>query len=197
MFTGIIKEVGKVKQIKKKTDLWRVAVSSIALYKEASISDSIAVNGVCLTLIEKKDNVLSFEIIKPTLAATNLKRIIVNERLNLEASLKVGEQLGGHFVLGHVDCESQIKSIKRNRDFFVFRIKLPRTFRNLIVEKGSITVNGVSLTVGGVTSNDFTVHIIPYTCTQTNLGERRVNSWVNLEFDYLLKRPPQKQYPGG
>jgi riboflavin synthase len=194
MFTGIVKEVGKVEKIEKRYGLWKIGIASREIYKSTSVSDSISLNGVCLTLIDKRNNLLFFEAVKPTLESTNLKRIRIGSLVNLEDSLKAGEKLGGHFVLGHIDCESQIRSIKRYKDFSIFEIKFPPKFKKFLVEKGSIAVEGISLTIKEVRSSSFTVDIIPYTLENTNLKYKRVGDWVNLEFDYLLKSiNPQMQ----
>ncbi len=188
MFTGIIKDIGVLKKIEKKTGLWKIGVGSPVLYKDTAVSDSISLNGVCLTVTEKKNNCLFFEVIKPTLDNTNLKRLKSNAYLNLEPALKVGEKLGGHFVLGHIDCESQIRSIKRHKDFVIIGIKTPLKFRKFLVEKGSIAIEGISLTVQNVNSSYFTVNIIPYSLDNTSLKKKKTGEWVNLEFDYLLKQ---------
>ncbi|RKY38372.1 MAG: riboflavin synthase, partial [Candidatus Omnitrophota bacterium] len=132
MFTGIVKDIGRVKKIVKRVNLWRVGINCLRLYKESSLSDSISVNGVCLTLTEKKQDLLFFDIIKSTLENTNLKRLKIGSYVNIELSLKVGERVGGHFVLGHIDCESKIKGIKRNKDFYTFEIELPKRFKHLV-----------------------------------------------------------------
>ncbi|MCD6228813.1 MAG: riboflavin synthase, partial [Candidatus Omnitrophica bacterium] len=163
MFTGIIKEVGKVKKIEKKVSMWKLSILSQVVFSESNISDSISVNGACLTLVEKKNDLLFFEVIKTTLESTNLKRLKVNYSVNLEPSLKAQDKLGGHFVLGHVDCESKIKGVKRNKDFYTFEIELPKRFKHLVTEKGSIAVEGVSLTIQKIKPTSFSIDVIPYT----------------------------------
>lgn len=188
MFTGIIKEVAKVGGIEKKANLWKIGIKSDVIYPDVCVSESISVNGVCLTLVDKNKGILFFEIIKPSLEATNLKRLKFNTFVNLESSLKVGEKVGGHFVLGHIDCESQIRRIRKQIDFYVFEIKLPPKFKTSLVEKGSIAVEGISLTVQKISNDYFSVNVIPYTFDNTNLKYKKAGDWVNLEFDYLLKR---------
>lgn len=188
MFTGIIKEVGKVVRIDKKANLWKIGVKSDIIYSEVKVSDSVSVNGVCLTLIEKNNGILFFEAIKPSLETTNLKRLKLNVFVNLEPSLIVGEKMSGHFVLGHVDCESQIRSLRKHIDFHGLEIKFPSQFKTYLVEKGSIAVEGISLTIQRVMSDYFSVNVIPYTFNNTNLKYKNPGEWVNLEFDYLLKR---------
>ncbi len=188
MFTGIIKETGIVKSIKRGSKLWQIGVASCDLYKTSEKGDSISVNGVCLTLVDKKKDILYFDVVKATLNATNLKRLSVSSFVNLEPSLCVGDKLGGHFVLGHVDCESKIKGVLRERDYFVLRIGYEKKFSSYVVEKGSIAVDGISLTIQKKENSFFTISIIPYTLKHTNLRYKHPGSWVNLEFDYLLKK---------
>jgi len=187
MFTGIIKEVGKVKKIEKKTNLWRMGIFSSVIFSQSNISDSISVNGVCLTLVEKKNNLLFFEVIKTTLENTNLKRLRINSLVNLEPSLKAQDRLGGHFVLGHIDCEGRVKNIIKRKDFCIFEIEYPKVFKKYIIEKGSIAVEGISLTIQKNFFSSFTVDIIPFTFQHTNLREKKIGDWLNIEFDYLLK----------
>ena len=187
MFTGIIKEVGKVKKIEKKTNLWRMGIFSSAIFSQSNISDSISVNGVCLTLVEKKNDLLFFEVIKTTLENTNLKRLRINSLVNLEPSLKAQDRLGGHFVLGHIDCEGRVKNIIKRKDFYIFEIEYPKVFKKYIIEKGSIAVEGISLTIQKKFFSSFTVDIIPFTFQHTNLREKKIGDWLNIEFDYLLK----------
>ncbi len=186
MFTGIIKEVGKVKKIEKKTGLWKLCIFSRVIFSESNISDSISVNGVCLTLTEKKNSLLFFEVIKTTLENTNLKRLKINSLVNLEPSLGLQDKIGGHFVLGHIDCEGRIRNIRRGKNY-VFEIEYPKEFRKYVIEKGSIAVEGISLTIQKKLSSSFSVDIIPFTFQHTNLKEKRIGDRLNIEFDYLLK----------
>ncbi len=187
MFTGIIQEVGTIKNIEKKASFWRLGILSTKVYKDINLSQSVCVNGVCLTLTKKENNVLFFEVIKPTLENTNLKRLRPLCKVNLELPLKPDDRLGGHFVLGHIDCETQIKSIIKKNGFYSFEIKTPLQFKKFLIEKGCIAIEGISLTVQKVLSKSFIVNIIPFTFNHTNLNTKRPGSWVNLEFDYLLK----------
>ncbi|MFA6281731.1 MAG: riboflavin synthase, partial [Candidatus Omnitrophota bacterium] len=145
------------------------------------------INGTCLTLTEKKANTLFFDAVKSTLDKTNIKRLRIKEIVNLEPALKVGEKLGGHFVLGHVDVEARLKRILRKSDFWQLEVELPPAFKKNVVENGSVALNGISLTVKKVAANFFTVDIIPFTYENTNLKHKRVGDWINVEFDYLLK----------
>jgi riboflavin synthase len=138
-------------------------------------------------LTDKKNNILFFDAVKSTLDKTNLKRLKIKEVMNLEPALKLGDKLGGHFVLGHVDTEGRLKRISRKSDFWQLEVELPPAFKKYIVENGSIALNGMSLTVKKIMSNSFIVDIIPFTYENTNLKYKRVGDWLNIEFDYLLK----------
>lgn len=192
MFTGIVKETGKVTKIERKSTLWRLDIEAGLLADSAQISDSISVNGACLTVIAKKGKVLTFEAVKPTLDTTNLKKLKIGSIVNLEDALKTGDKVGGHFVLGHVDCLGQVKKVKKSSNFYVFEIKFPITYRTFLVPKGSIAIEGISLTVDTVRGSSFTVNIIPFTFDHTTLKTRHPGDDVNLEFDYLLKSAQRK-----
>lgn len=188
MFTGIIKEIGRIEKIAKSSALAKIGISSKAVFVSAVVSDSISVDGVCLTLTDKKNSTLYFDAVKSTTEKTNLKRLKLKDFVNLEPALKMGDKLGGHFVLGHVDCEAKLKSIIKKNNYWQLEINLPVDFRKYVIDNGSISLNGISLTVKKVTPCFFTVDIIPFTYENTNLKYKRVGDWINLEFDYLLKR---------
>jgi len=187
MFTGITKEIGKVFSIQRERNSVKLSISSNIVTKPAEISDSIAVNGVCLTLVLKKNNLLVFDAVLPTLATTNLKRVKRGDSVNLEPALKVGDKLGGHFVLGHVDAELRIKKVIKKNKCLNIEIDLPSRFRKSILENGSITIDGVSLTVKKILSKTFMLGIIPFTYDNTTLKYKKPGDWANVEFDYLLK----------
>lgn len=192
MFTGIVKETGKITKIERKATASRLDIEASVLAESAEISDSISVNGACLTVVAKKGKVLTFEAVKPTLDTTNLKKLKIGSLVNLEDALKTGDKMGGHFVLGHVDCLGKVKKVKKSSNFYVFEIKFPIAYRKFLVPKGSIAIEGISLTVNSTTSSSFTVNIIPFTFEHTTLKTRHPGDDVNLEFDYLLKSAQQK-----
>ena len=189
MFTGIVKEIGKVSQLSKVNALIKLAVKSCVISKDANPSDSIAINGVCLTLVEKKKDLLFFEAISSTLKNTNIKRLKKGDYVNLEPALSLGEKVGGHFVLGHVDAELKLRRAIKRPDFWELKIELPAGFRKFIVPNGSIAIEGVSLTIKKVLPKIFTVNIIPFTYGNTTLKYKKGGSFLNIEFDYLLKQP--------
>lgn len=188
MFTGIIKEVGRVQSLERRGSLTKLGVKSKIVYQEARSSDSISLNGACLTLIYKENGILIFEAVEPTLKVSNLKRLKRGDFVNLEPSLKVQDKLGGHFVLGHTEAEVKLRRIIKYKDYRRLKIELPASFRKFILENGSVALEGVSLTVKKILPRYFSVDIIPFTYENTNLKYKRAGSWLNIEFDYLLKQ---------
>ncbi|MBU1366633.1 MAG: riboflavin synthase [Candidatus Omnitrophica bacterium] len=188
MFTGIIKEVGRVQSLERRGSLTKLGVKSKIVYQEARSSDSISLNGACLTLIYKENGILIFEAVEPTLKVSNLKRLKRGDFVNLEPSLKVQDKLGGHFVLGHTEAEVKLRRIIKYKDYRRLEIELPASFRKFILENGSVALEGVSLTVKKILPRYFSVDIIPFTYENTNLKYKRAGSWLNIEFDYLLKQ---------
>jgi riboflavin synthase len=188
MFTGIIKEIGTIRQLNRSTAPATIAIESLDLFDKVSVSDSMAVNGVCLTVVKKNRGLLYFEAVDPTLKSTNLKRLKTRDTVNLETALKTGDTLGGHFVLGHVDRELRLKRVSARGGYHNFQIELPAEYAKYTVEKGSLAVEGVSLTVKTIIAGSFTVDIIPFTFDHTTLKNKRPGDWLNIEFDYLLKK---------
>lgn len=187
MFTGIIKEVGRVERIVKGNSLSQLGVRAEKIYNDALVSDSISVNGVCLTLIYKEKKLLFFEVIESTLKKTNLKHLKKKDYVNLEPALKIGEKLSGHFVLGHIDGEVRLRRIIRYSRYYTLEIELPPPFKKFIFSGGSVALEGISLTVKKILPSSFTVDIIPFTYNHTNLKYKRTGDWLNVEFDYLIK----------
>ncbi len=166
---------------------------SKSLFSESAVSGSIAVNGVCLTVVKKERDTLYFDVIAPTLKISNLKRLKVGDYVNLEPSLAVGNKLEGHFVLGHIDIESKIRRIGKKNGSFVLEIDISQEFKKYIVLKGSITLDGISLTIAEVRNNKVIVNIIPFTWNWTNLKYKRAGLYINVEFDYLVKAVSNKR----
>jgi riboflavin synthase len=188
MFTGIIHEIGSVEKIQRGASLIKFGIRAPQTAGESNTSDSIAVNGACLTLVEKSKDILYFEVIASSLARTNLKRLKKGDKVNVEPALRVQDKLGGHFVLGHVDAEGRLRRITRSRDYWTLECELPGRFRRFTVENGSIAIDGISLTVKKVLPASFRVDIVPFTYNNTNLPFKRPGTMLNLEFDYLLKK---------
>ena len=187
MFTGIIEEVGSVKEIKGKQDAKRFKISAKKILDDLKIGDSVNISGACQTVIEIGKNFFMVEAMQETLDRTNFGQLKVDESVNLERSLKLSDRLGGHLVSGHIDCAGEILDVIPHKDSHIFKISFPKKYSSLVVEKGSMAVEGISLTVIEAGENYFTVGIIPYTWENTNLKNKKVNDPVNLEFDLIGK----------
>ncbi|MFA5142723.1 MAG: riboflavin synthase [Candidatus Omnitrophota bacterium] len=187
MFTGLVKELGVVRSFTRSGGVRRLEVSSEIISRDAVTGDSISVNGSCLTLVEKERELLRFDVMEETVRRTALAAIAKGESVNLEDSVKAGGPLGGHFVLGHVDCAGVIKRIERAGGEFIIEVGFPPEFSHLVVEKGSVALDGISLTVGEAGDGGFKVYIIPHTMKMTNLSKRRARDKVNIEFDIVGK----------
>lgn len=187
MFTGITRELAVVQRLGKSGDTYRLDIRSNGICKDVEIGDSIAVNGVCLTVASKEKDILNFDVMAQTLRKTTLAGLKDKDTVNLEGSLKAGGTLDGHFVLGHVDCVGIIRDIRKSPGEFMMRIDFPEEFGRLIVDKGSIAVDGVSLTIGRAGKDTFDIYLIPHTLRSTTLSTKRSGDAVNLEFDILGK----------
>ena len=188
MFTGIIEELGQAQSISKRANSTLFGIRADRILADVNIGDSISVNGVCLTVAKKENPVLFFEVIPQTLRLTTLGYLKISERVNLERSLKIGDRLSGHFVMGHIDCTGVIRKKNNIRQEISLTIVIPKEFIKYCIPKGSIAVDGISLTLAETRSNTLTVHIIPHTFKNTTLGFKGPSSKVNIEFDILAKR---------
>ncbi|MCK4401589.1 riboflavin synthase [bacterium] len=185
MFTGIIQEIGSIIRIKKSSQSCELCIGAKSI-KNSNIGDSIAINGVCLTITKIDGNNFSADVINETLQRTNLGLLRAGDRVNIERPLRVGEQLSGHFVLGHIDNTGTIISAVLGSER-ILEVKTKDGIMNYIVEKGSIAVDGVSLTVAEVYKMSFKVALIPHTISITTLGNKKRGDIVNLETDVLAK----------
>lgn len=181
VFTGIVRAVGKVARVEPR----RIWISTEALQGE--LGASVAVNGVCLTVSAISPGLLGFDLSWETLSRTNLGDLSPGDHVNLEPSLRVGEEVGGHFLLGHVDTVGKITILSRYGEDFLLEVSFDPKFSALLADKGSVAVDGISLTPFDVGEGTFRCAIIPYTYAHTNLQFRRVGDRVNLEFDILAK----------
>jgi len=186
MFTGIIECLGKVEEIIPEGSNVHFKIRS-AICPELKIDQSIAHNGVCLTVVELKDGIHTVTAIKETLEKSNLNALKTGANVNLERCMKMGDRLDGHIVQGHVDGTAKVYAINGNVGSWEFRFNYDNAFKNLIVSKGSICINGVSLTLVDAMDNKFSVAIIPYTFEHTTFKYFELGSVVNLEFDILGK----------
>ena len=187
MFTGLIEKVGSVIVLNPGDDYRELKVAAPHLAKHMRRGDSVAVNGCCLTLISHRGGALGFDLLAETMARTNLKHLQRGHLVNLERALAANERFGGHFVQGHVDCVSSILAFEKSGADFRLEIELPREFAHYVASKGSIAINGISLTISEVLPKSFAVWIIPYTKRHTNLDRARAGDLVNLEFDIIAK----------
>jgi riboflavin synthase len=187
MFTGLIEEVGNILGIHATAQGTQLQIVAPRIAEKTQLGDSIAVNGCCLTVAARCDDQLAFDLLDETLSCTNLKTLRPKGRVNLERALAVNAQLGGHFVQGHVDCAARILALSESGADLRIDVTLPAEFAHYVAQKGSIAVNGISLTVADVSEKSFAVWIIPHTKSQTNLDSARPDDLVNLEFDLIAK----------
>jgi len=187
MFTGIVNEIGAVRRIEAAGDIYKLEVSCSSVSSAAGIGDSICVNGACLTVTQKAGGALCFDVMAETVRRTTLADLRSGSAVNLESSLRAGGGLDGHFVLGHVDCVGTVQRIEKKLDDFMMRIAIPGGFDHLVVEKGSVAIDGVSLTAGEALEKAFSVYLIPHTLKETTLGSKKSGSSVNIEFDIIGK----------
>jgi riboflavin synthase len=187
VFTGLIEEVGKVVATRASDHGTKLEIAAPRTAREARTGESIAVNGCCLTLTSRRGDRLSFDLLEETIARTNLKNLRQNSRLNLERALRADGRLGGHFVQGHVDCVSRIIAFDRKGADVRLEVELPERFAHYVASKGSIALDGISLTVAEVLPKSFVVWIIPHTKRHTNLDRAKTGDLVNVEFDILAK----------
>ena len=186
MFTGIIETLGIVKDLKKDNDNLNITVSSV-ITKELKIDQSVAHNGVCLTVVAINNDEYTVTAIRETLEKTNLADWKIGDLINLERGMKLGDRLDGHIVQGHVDQTAICKSIEEANGSSYFTFEYDHNLNNITIEKGSITVNGVSLTVVNSKAGEFSVAIIPYTFEHTNFKNVKIGTKINLEFDVVGK----------
>ncbi|MBU0503095.1 MAG: riboflavin synthase [Candidatus Omnitrophota bacterium] len=188
MFSGIVEELGIVKKISRSGNNTVLEIQAAKVLEDTKIGDSIAVNGACLTVIKINTDSLSFEAMPQTMKITNLGSLAIWDKLNLERSLKAGDRISGHFVSGHIDCLGMVRKKKHISGNLSFEIAVPLEFMGYILPKGSIAIDGISLTIVDKRSNAFTVYIIPHTLKNTTLGFKGPSDKINLEFDILAKK---------
>jgi riboflavin synthase len=187
VFTGLIEEVGRIASVEIKGRSGRLQLRAPKVAAEVVLGDSVAVNGCCLTVSAKERELLTFDVLGETLERTNLKRLRSDSVVNLERALVAGAPLGGHFVQGHVDCSAEVISFDRHAEDYRLEVALPPEFAHYAAYKGSIAVNGISLTIAELSPKSFAVWIIPHTREHTSIGQVKANDVVNLEFDILAK----------
>jgi riboflavin synthase len=187
VFTGIVEELGEVVAVADLPDAARVTIAGPLVTGDAKHGDSIAVNGVCLTVVDVEGGSFTADVMRETLRRSSLAKVAQGDKVNLERATAVGQRLGGHIVQGHVDGTGTVLAREKAEHWEVVHIGLPPTLARYVVEKGSITVDGVSLTVVSVSEDQFTVSLIPTTLELTTLGLRSPGDLVNLEVDVVAK----------
>lgn len=187
MFTGIVEELGEIREIHREADSITLTIRASTVLDDVHHGDSIAVNGVCLTVVEFGDDFFTADLMQETLDRSSLGQVEVGSKVNLERATAVGQRLGGHIVQGHVDGTGEVISRTPGERWEVVRISLPEHLSKYVVEKGSIAVDGTSLTVSAVGEGFFEVSLIPTTLTDSVIGSTAVGAKVNLEVDVLAK----------
>ncbi|MBS0151192.1 MAG: riboflavin synthase [Nitrospira sp.] len=187
MFTGIVEEMGGITVMNKSLAGAKLTILASTVMSDLKIGDSVSVNGICLTVVSRSERDFSVEVSPETLSVTTLGSFAVGMPVNLERAMKLNERIGGHLVAGHVDGVGVIRSRQQDANTIVFTIGAPPEILRYCVAKGSVTVDGISLTINAVSEQGFSVAIIPHTAKVTILGLKQVNDTVNLESDLIGK----------
>jgi riboflavin synthase len=187
MFTGIIQKVCGLKTLNRSGDSASLAVDLGQLAAQAKIGDSIAINGACLTVMKLAGTLVTFDVSPETLAKTTLGKLTPGQTVNIELALRADDRFGGHFVLGHVDGTAIIKNIEKQDKFATFTFTASKDLLDQMIPKGSVAINGISLTIAKLNSDSFTVAVIPQTLKETTLGQAKIAEQVNIEIDIITK----------
>jgi len=187
MFTGIIEELAIVKSVNKRSSGARISIESKLCSSDAKIGDSISLSGSCLTIVSIDNGILSFDVSSETLKKSTLANIKPDDMVNLERSLRADSRMGGHFITGHIDCVGELLLKKPEGEFIELSVRIPDEFMLFIAEKGSIAIDGISLTVNSIKKSDITLMIIPHTLENTTLKYKKHSQKLNIETDILAK----------
>lgn len=187
MFTGIVEEIGIVIDINETSSGSLLKVKTEKVSSDVNLGDSIAVNGICLSVVHIEGNIISFDVMPETLKKTDIGELKTKSPVNLERSLKADSRIGGHFVSGHIDYKGRVVDISRGPEGAGYKISLLDEFSKFVVKKGSVSVDGVSLTVADVQRQFFTVYLIPHTLKTTTMGHKKKGDLVNIETDLIGK----------
>jgi len=187
MFTGLVEEKGKLVNKIKTGDGYQLVISAVKVMEDLRVGNSISVNGCCLTVVRIEGKSFSVDTIEETLKKTNLGALKIGDEINLERPLKADARLGGHFVLGHVDTTGTVDEVKELSNSHFMKIIFPENFKKFLIYVGSVSIDGVSMTVAQLEDNSFSVGIIPFTWQETIFSSKKVGDSVNLEFDVLGK----------
>jgi len=200
MFTGIIEHLAAVKKLSLKAGGAELFLDLSDFCKDLKLGESIAINGVCLTVKQILDTVVNFDVSGETLTKTTLGKLRNAEKVNIERALRVGDRLGGHFVTGHIDGVGVIKEKKQHADQCTMSFSVEKRFTDMMIEKGSVAIDGISLTIVDVVGGVSFVALIPYTLTSTTLGHKKTGDQVNIEIDMMgkwVKKILKKENDGG
>ena len=192
MFTGLVEEKGVVRQLKKLGNASDISIEGRLISSDVGVGDSIAINGCCLTVVSIEGSTLTFQAGSETLGRTNLGDLEIGSSVNLERSLQVGQRMGGHYVSGHIDAVATVDDRSNGGKWAKFWFKVPPELTAQMASKGSVTVDGISLTLVDVEADRFSVELIPHTLDATTLGQRQVGDRVNIETDLLAKYVQQQ-----
>jgi riboflavin synthase len=195
MFTGLIEDTGRVASFRRMGEAGILIVNTALPTKDIAVGDSVAVNGACLTVTAANISTLTFDVSPESLSRTTVGKLSAGNRVNLERALRLGDRLGGHIVSGHVDCEAILARSESRSGNNQLQFTLPTEYARYLVEKGSVTIDGISLTVNAVSQDSFSVNIIPHTFNSTTLGELRVGTKVNIETDIIGKYVERLTHP--
>lgn len=187
MFTGLIQDIGQIKSVERKEDGLSLTISTRCDLKSAKVGDSIAVDGVCLTIVKLSGRTFAVEVSPETIQRTSLASVREGQRVNLEMALKMSDPLGGHLVSGHVDGTGEIMAIVPEGNSFRYRFRVNPEISHYLIEKGSVAVDGISLTVAECGQEEFSVSVIPHTAAATTLGKKKAGDRVNVENDLIAK----------
>ena len=187
MFTGLVEDIGTVKKMDRRGEFMNLSIESNFDLTETKIGDSISIDGVCLTVVELSQRSFRVEVSSETVQRTNLRIMKEGQRVNLERALRLSDRLGGHLVLGHVDGTGTIQEIAEDANSIRMKISASRSIMKYIIEKGSVAIDGISLTVNECSENEFGINIIPHTAGATTLVGKRVGDSINIENDIIGK----------
>ena len=187
MFTGLIEELGTVKAIQSGTKSIKLTISAKKVLDDVKLGDSIAVNGTCLTVVSYNENSFTADVMPETVKRTVLVKLTIGDRVNLERTLALGDRFGGHIVSGHVDGLGAITVVREDARSLYFEVTAPVELAKYLAEKGSVTVDGISLTINHLRGNILSLNLIPHTAERTNIGTWQVGTKVNLEVDVLAR----------
>ena len=187
MFTGIITQVGKIVSRQKTPNGITLRVDCVTVDDTVKLGSSVAISGVCLTVTNIQNSILDFDVMPETIKKTSLKNISVNDQVNIEFSLKFGDEMGGHMVFGHVDDTTQITDVKQDGDAIIYTFLIPSELTYAIVPQGTVSIDGISLTIAQIKDNTFSVSIVQHTLDNTTIANKKINDYVNIEADMLAK----------